>query len=1161
MSHIEKRIFSLLQPVLTEEALEKGRLTCSIDHEQLHSLSLSHDLFQKPNVLCTMPKRCPGILVVQILVPLAQQISESEISEVVRSWKLKRRQDSVFSFSIFPIEIRIQDKPQTLIRTYSCQFVEAKYYIEDLQTFEALQIESLENDLKALVSQTATILTLVATKDLSTDGKILELRHELITEAREFLKRSSNDLLEELQRFLLATEKEFLRLRSLEHITKIVRTHFWLRKNTVTPKKAGAAQSTLRHILIRAFSSLIKYPFGEREVVSLVIFVSYLDDYERLKSSHIIEAIQDIFPEAAIVPESFYSYWYPHDKACSLYLEIEKKDAQVFSGEEIQKIKDTLNESLHKAIEPVVSRIDIPINEEEHLRNILLLSQELKGRRDKPQVVLQFIKQHTMTLEFSVTLMKVGNEGDIIDIEKIAWPQASEYLHIIPTSSSTVGYIRGKYPKQVISCSVHCAKKPFSRPNKTIDYIRSREYIITSLEHIFGPLRDVNGGLIGKQKKFLSEVKGKLSSEEIHESELVESLFLNMSSSIVRSLLSPDSILSLYRTIKKKLPLKNGVHLFFPSSENGPDYHLDSFPDDELANFFCVILLSPQKISEKNLIKKISEYHLNDHDLAISHFFLPEGQILYALLMRKNKIQDSLNEVISYIESVVLESQENMAEKKSIRISLPRPTLLLDPRVGTDRTSGIVIKLLYEGLMRLDPNGKPKAALAEKITITKDRKRYVFSLRKSVWSNGRPVTAYDFEYAWKKILDPSFKTLFDYLFHPIKNARAVKAGLKPLEELGVTAQGPYELIVDLEIPAPYFLELLCHWIYSPLSKEVDLMHPGWAYYVEDTYVSNGPYRLTKWRRESEIQAIKNEHYWDADAVHLDRIDISIIEDPKTAMQLYSQGQLDWIGEPLTEIPINVLRSRPKTLQSHPISSVQWFAFNVQHKPFQSKKVRQAFHLALNKKAIISAALFGDEIPAHSILPQGLTTLSPPYEEWNLDKAKALFSEGLQELSLTRDEIPPLILKVYDQEPIKTVAKAVSMQWQEAFDIPIRIEVLSWHRYFESIPELNYDIISIMWYLWFFDPMYTLETLSSLSNGMNLSQWQHPEFISLYRQAQKETCEDRRRHFLFELEKIVMDELPIAPVFEYTLRYMKNSRLSNIYLSHLGNIDFKWADLT
>ncbi len=1116
------------------------------------SIQLDHSFtfpLREPFVFSYLPESCPGILTLRILTQEHHEIQELEISELIRSWNVKKRAQSFFSFSILPIEIKafIDDDNY---RSFRCQLIEAKYSIDDVKTLELLKLNqnALENDIAVALSQKGSTLPLIATLDLSVDEKILRLRQELIKDSQELLKRTSHDFLEELQRFLLAADKEFIRLRTLEHVTKIVRTHFWLRKN-ITQQSSDPIASNKRNILIRAFPGTLKYQFGERHFLSLVICISRLDDYERLKSSHLLEAFRSIIPDSIQVPQSFYSYSYSQDKAYSLYIELEKGDNSHYTPEELLMIREEMPKALISAIEPLVSKIDIPQNEEEHLRNILLLSQEIRSRKDTPQVIIQFSKQHAQALEFRITLMKLGSEGEAIHIDQISFPSPTEIIQFQPISASTVGFLRGKYPKQAISFIVYCSKKPFSRPNKSIDYVRAREFIVTAIESIFGQVRDVNGGLMCKQHQFIHEIIGKLDSHERREQHMLEDLFLNMTPPIMKSLVSSETILNLFRAYKKNAPAPHSCVRI--SDEEEP-----------LDDFVAYSFIAKDRSIEHEITQKISALRPAEHDVAIT-FLQHEGDSFYQyfLLLRKTVSPWIQDEIVRFIKERIEISYQEDLYKKSIRISLSRPTLLLDPRIGTDRTSGIMIKMLYEGLMRLDPTGKPTYGIAEKIDISQDGTQYIFQLRESVWSNGKPLTAHDFEYAWKKILDPSFKTLFDYLFHPIKNAKKVKAGMKDIEELGVRALSNNTLLVELEMPTPYFLELCCHWIYSPLSKEVDEMHPGWAYYAEDTYVCNGPFRLTKWRRESEIQTVKNEHYWDKDSVNLDKIDISIIEDPALALSLFQRGHLDWIGEPLTEIPLEIIRSQNHDIQSHPISSVQWFALNVQHAPFQSKKVRHAFSLALDRAKIVQQVLRGDESLASSLLPKRLSQLEEsPLCSCDIEKAKELFLEGLQESGLTPKDIPPLVLKVYDQEPHKSIAKAVIQMWEETFPITIKLEVLGWHRYFESIPEFSYDIIGIMWYSWFLDPMYTFETLSSLSNGMNLSQWQHPQFLSLFGRAQKETSPEKRKLLFRQIEEIVMEEMPVISVFEYTLRYMKNMRLTKIYLSHLGNIDFKWADL-
>lgn len=471
--------------------------------------------------------------------------------------------------------------------------------------------------------------------------------------------------------------------------------------------------------------------------------------------------------------------------------------------------------------------------------------------------------------------------------------------------------------------------------------------------------------------------------------------------------------------------------------------------------------------------------------------------------------------------------------------------------------------MLYEGLMRMDPSGKPSCAGCERVEISADQKRYTFFLRKAHWTNGTPVTAYDFEYAWKKVLDPQFKTPFAYLFYPIKNAEQVKSLQKPVDDLGVFALDEYTLEVHLEHPAPYFLELCAHWIYSPLCKEVDQLHPGWAYYGDDTYVSNGPYRLAKWRRNSEIQVLKNQHYWDSAAVAVNQIDISIVEDPARALELYQKGELDWIGEPLSEIPPEAFKIKEyeREIIAHPIAALHWYALNVNVAPFSSKKCRQALAIALNRRALVDTLFSGHEKCAYSILPPGVSQHDEPYfEDSSPEYARKLFDEGLQELNLTRGDLPPFMITCCDQEIHHSIAVVAAEQWKNALGIDVKIEGFKFDRFMEKCGQHDFQIMGITWYCWVYDPSYILHQLKSLSHEMNFSQWHNPIYAELLERAQNCTEKSTRLELLHKAETIVMEELPIIPLFYYTFKYMKKDYLDNIYLSHLGQIDFKWATI-
>ena len=202
--------------------------------------------------------------------------------------------------------------------------------------------------------------------------------------------------------------------------------------------------------------------------------------------------------------------------------------------------------------------------------------------------------------------------------------------------------------------------------------------------------------------------------------------------------------------------------------------------------------------------------------------------------------------------------------KQKLRLVISAEPPTLDPRLAGDTVSGSVMRMCFDGLMRVDSKGKSTPAVAEKVDISEDGSTYTFHLRESYWADGKPLTAHDFEKTWKTILDPLFPSRFAYNFYIIKNAEEAKEGTCPVEEVGVRALGDRTLVVELRHPAPYFLDLVSAHSFFPVRSD-------------DYLIGNGPFKLTSWRHYNELALEKNERYWDAGAVKLSKIHLAILD--------------------------------------------------------------------------------------------------------------------------------------------------------------------------------------------------------------------------------------------------------------------------------------------
>src|SRR5690606_24898630 len=278
------------------------------------------------------------------------------------------------------------------------------------------------------------------------------------------------------------------------------------------------------------------------------------------------------------------------------------------------------------------------------------------------------------------------------------------------------------------------------------------------------------------------------------------------------------------------------------------------------------------------------------------------------------------------------DSEEGTSQSQPIlKLNLPNgePTSL-DPAKAFDAESMEVVNALFEGLMRLDANHQPKPAVAEKVDVSPDGLTYTFTLRKDVkWSNGEPLTAHDFEYAWKRVLDPKTASSAAFLLYFIENAEEYNTEKASADQVGVRAKDDYTLEVRLSKPTPFFLQLTAYTVYYPVYKK-GLEEDPKLYENGDSYVSNGPFKMKEWKHDSAVKTVKNEHYREKDRVKLGGIEWAMVSDPSSAYQMFKAGKLHSATPPPDILPSLIKNGETKVLDG---SGLEFFRFNVEEKPF------------------------------------------------------------------------------------------------------------------------------------------------------------------------------------------------------------------------------------
>jgi oligopeptide transport system substrate-binding protein len=508
-----------------------------------------------------------------------------------------------------------------------------------------------------------------------------------------------------------------------------------------------------------------------------------------------------------------------------------------------------------------------------------------------------------------------------------------------------------------------------------------------------------------------------------------------------------------------------------------------------------------------------------------------------------------------------LSSKVLKKESPMLKICFATEIQSLDPRLSVDHPSEHAIQMLFEGLMSHSAQGELITAIAERYDISEDQKTYTFHLRNALWSNGDPVTAYDFEYAWKKVIDPSFKGSGLQNFYPIKNVQAFIQGKKPLEEVGIRCLDERTLVVELEHPTPYFLEVTAMSCFSPVHQNTDQQNPKWATQVGADFVCNGPFTIQTHRYEDELVFLKNPKYWDATHVMLAGIKVAIIKDPQTQLGMFEKKDLEWIGKPLSKLSLDALPHLKKQgiVSQIPSLGIYWYFLNTTAFPFNNKNMRKAFALAINRKEITEHVLQEDETPALNILPQKIAVHSAPYfQDYALAEARNYFNTALKEMGIAKEDLLPITLSYTSSEFNLRVAQVIQQQWYDAFGIRVQLESSEWKVHYQNLVNGTYQIGAMTWNSWLTDPIYMLQTFRDHTDGINMSQWVNTDYQQLLADSEEELDPKKRKEIFYLAEKILMNEMPVIPLFFTTISFAKNKALQNVYVSELYKINFKWA---
>ncbi len=491
----------------------------------------------------------------------------------------------------------------------------------------------------------------------------------------------------------------------------------------------------------------------------------------------------------------------------------------------------------------------------------------------------------------------------------------------------------------------------------------------------------------------------------------------------------------------------------------------------------------------------------------------------------------------------------------------------IDSTLATDSVSFDVMNNVFEGLYRLGEGDEAVLGMAaEEPTVSEDGKTYTFKIRDAQWSNGEPVTAHDFEYAWKKALNPETGAEYAYIMYDLKNASKVNSGELPIDDLGVKALDEKTLEVQLESTVPYFKGLLTFATFYP-QNEAYVTSQGENYGLEyNTAIYNGPFVLADWKHEQSFQFKKNETYWDAATVKLEEVNFNIVKDVATRVNLYETNQADVTG--LTAEFVDKYKD-DSNFKTRLRTGVYFLRLNQKNEVLANVNARKALDMGWDKQSMVDILLNDGSIPAYFLVPGQFVT-SPDGQdyreqngnlgEYNAEEAAKLWETALKEIG--KDSVELELLN-YDDDNSRKIGEYLKEQLETNLKgLTVTISQQPFAQKLDLESAGNYDFSFAGWLPDYPDPMTFIDMFVT-EGAHNQMAYSNPEFDKLVEGGKSDLLADpaARWDALLEAEKILMEDQAISPMFQDGAAYLEKEYVNGIIRHNFGaSNSYKWASI-
>jgi oligopeptide transport system substrate-binding protein len=470
----------------------------------------------------------------------------------------------------------------------------------------------------------------------------------------------------------------------------------------------------------------------------------------------------------------------------------------------------------------------------------------------------------------------------------------------------------------------------------------------------------------------------------------------------------------------------------------------------------------------------------------------------------------------------------------------------LDPHLAQSVSASHILRDLFEGLTTESASGDVIPGAALRWNISRDARTYTFYLRRDLlWSNGEPLTAEDFVYSLKRVVNPELASTTARSLLPIQNAREVLAGELPVDELGVSLLDEFTMQITLTGPTPYFLGLLANPVAYPVNRK-NLEEFGDQFSKPDKLVSNGAYVLTGWAPRVSVELRKNPVFREAELVLIERAIYRMTEDRSTEVKQFRSQELDWTYE----VPNNqfkwLQRYYPDELVISPWMGSYFFGFNLTQEPFiDNPSLRMALSLAIDRQIITDKVTQFGEKPSFALVPPGIdgyVPFSPEFADWSQEEREHEAGRLYEQAGYSRERPLRVEIRYNTGDNHKKIALAIASMWKQALGVYVTLVNEEFRVFLQNREQkLITQVFRVGWISDYNDPYSFLE-LFRTGNGQNDYGYSDSTFDALLDEVGTERVRARRERLMFEAERSLMSDHVIIPIYTYVTKRLVNQHL-------------------